>query len=54
MRETIHPKNLIDDSQTYKKNAGTQATQGKEEQKKRTKLAIRKQSSRAINITIIL
>ena len=51
MRETIHPKNLIDDSQTYKKNTGTQ---GKEEQKKRTKLAIRKQSSRAINITIIL
>ena len=24
MRETIHPKNLIDDSQTYKKNTGTQ------------------------------
>ena len=37
------------------KNTGNQASQGKEEQKKkRTKLAIRKQSSRAINITIIL
>ena len=54
MRETIHPKNLIDDSQTYKKIQKFKQPKEKKNKQKRTKLAIRKQSSRAINITIIL